>query len=263
MIQFHCPDCNELLQVPDNSVGRKARCPRCQAIHVVTQPAPISIPSPLASESSTPSDRPTSPYGEEYTPAPPTDLTNPYASPGEAKRPDFGKGASNTSGYFPEHLLATRWQRFCGSIVDGLAYLGAGTPGFAGLMIMGASMENGGGGGDAADFIMFAALLLAIGGMLLAVCGNWYFIAQRGQSYGKMVMNTRIVRTVDHELPGFLYGVVLRNWLPVAINQACGVFSLVDACFVFGERRQCLHDLFASTQVIDANVDYRNTPGGG
>jgi uncharacterized RDD family membrane protein YckC len=65
-------------------------------------------------------------------------------------------------------------------------------------------------------------------------------------------------------LPGFLRGVILRIWVPAAINQACNLFSLVDALWIFGDEQRCLHDLIAGTIVIDvkseASLDGERSP---
>src|SRR4030095_14090459 len=48
-IEFRCSQCNQLLRVPDDSAGKAARCPKCQAL--MTVPAsgnpPFAAP-PLA-----------------------------------------------------------------------------------------------------------------------------------------------------------------------------------------------------------------------
>ena len=38
-ITFPCT-CGKTLRVPDNSVGRRAKCPACQAVHIVPAPEP-------------------------------------------------------------------------------------------------------------------------------------------------------------------------------------------------------------------------------
>ena len=85
---------------------------------------------------------------------------------------------------------------------------------------------------------------------------QWVLISTRGQSIGKIVMKTRIV-TISGAAPGFVHGVVLRIILfGILTTPFCACYPLypvapiVDGLFVFGERRQCLHDLLASTLVV-------------
>src|SRR5262249_52126407 len=100
---------------------------------------------------------------------------------------------------------------------------------------------------------------------------QWALIATRGQTLGKMMIKTRIVR-MDGSSVGFVHGVVLRIWvitipswilvglmltgmdprtlLPASV--AIGLIGLLDALFIFGESRRCLHDLIAGTRVIQA-----------
>jgi|GEM_PF-4008294 len=42
MIQFACPSCQSQLQVPQDAIGKVARCPRCQSLHRVPAPPPAS-----------------------------------------------------------------------------------------------------------------------------------------------------------------------------------------------------------------------------
>jgi uncharacterized RDD family membrane protein YckC len=81
-----------------------------------------------------------------------------------------------------------------------------------------------------------------------------------GQSIGKKLTRIRIVRIGSREPVGFLYGVFLREWVLGLIQapSACCIclapipmiVSLVDACWIFGEERRCLHDLIAKTHVV-------------
>ena len=35
---IRCPQCNRRLQVPDNTIGRRARCPACRAKFIIADP---------------------------------------------------------------------------------------------------------------------------------------------------------------------------------------------------------------------------------
>ncbi len=98
---------------------------------------------------------------------------------------------------------------------------------------------------------------------------NWYLIATRGQSLGKLVVGTRIERT-NGSPAGFLHGVVLRQWvlliptqlalvaLYIGANQALVTFVSgllswavgISYLLIFGSERRCGHDYIAGTRVV-------------
>ncbi len=79
---------------------------------------------------------------------------------------------------------------------------------------------------------------------------QWNLIATRGQTLGKMLLFIRIVN-VNGEIPGFLSGVILRNWLRAALSSI-PFFGLIDVLFIFTESRRCIHDYLAGTRVVNA-----------
>ena len=92
--------------------------------------------------------------------------------------------------------------------------------------------------------------LLSILGLLgtLGMAGyQAYLAARNGQTLGKRMMGIRVVRT-DGSPVDLVRILLLRNVVPMAINAACGIFSLVDSLFIFGEDRRCLHDHIADTK---------------
>jgi uncharacterized RDD family membrane protein YckC len=82
----------------------------------------------------------------------------------------------------------------------------------------------------------------------LLVLGQWTLITLRGQTLGKMVAMIRVV-SVSGRLPGFVQGVVLRNWLRNAL-AIIPFFSLIDALLVLTPSGRCLHDYIAGTRVV-------------
>jgi uncharacterized RDD family membrane protein YckC len=140
-----------------------------------------------------------------------------------------------------QHQLASRGKRFLGALVDSLFLMLGAAPGFV-LMI--ATI-------DSNEELSTVALFVMLGGMLIVGIINWVMITNSGQSIAKRMLGMQIVKADTGELPGFLHGVVLRSWVPAAINQACSFFSLIDALWIFGEECRCLHDLIAQTVVID------------
>jgi uncharacterized RDD family membrane protein YckC len=82
---------------------------------------------------------------------------------------------------------------------------------------------------------------------------NWVLISTSGQSVGKKLVGTRIVKFDTGALPGFLYGVVLRIWVMGLISACIGACAVIlDGAIIFGQERRCLHDYIASTKVIVA-----------
>tara|TARA_B000000565_G_scaffold217342_1_gene171184 strand:- start:165 stop:569 length:405 start_codon:yes stop_codon:yes gene_type:complete len=89
--------------------------------------------------------------------------------------------------------------------------------------------------------------------MILLTIVQAVLISKRGQSIGKIALGIRIAHSVDGSNPGFLKGFLIRTFVPQIIYQVplLGfLFLLVDNCFIFSERRQCIHDLMAETVVL-------------
>jgi uncharacterized RDD family membrane protein YckC len=82
-------------------------------------------------------------------------------------------------------------------------------------------------------------------------------LSLRGQSVGKLLVGTRIVRRIDNAPAGFLRAVFLRGTIPLLFAQIPFLnvlFWLVDVCFIFGEERRCVHDYIAGTKVVKASA---------
>jgi uncharacterized RDD family membrane protein YckC len=79
-----------------------------------------------------------------------------------------------------------------------------------------------------------------------------YYLVARGQSLGKRIAKTRVVR-LDGSPPGFLHGVVLRNWLFSAVTFVPGlgtIANLADVAMIFRADRRTVRDHVAGTRVI-------------
>ena len=75
----------------------------------------------------------------------------------------------------------------------------------------------------------------------------------RGQTVGKILTRTRVVRAHDGSHAGFLHGFFLRGFIPRCFRHVpiVGVlFWFVDNCFIFRDDHRCLHDLTAGTKVV-------------
>ena len=161
--------------------------------------------------------------------------------------------------------LASRWQRTLGLLIDSVLSMLPGIP-----IYMNASMQQ---IATAQGRHMWAiytdfGIWGWTGGALSAVLAltTWFLITTRGQSIGKIVVGSRIVR-VDGTSVGFLNGVVLRHWVLVGpalalatlvpggawIMQLFGFLNLINLGMgIFRADRRCLHDFLADTRVIKA-----------
>jgi uncharacterized RDD family membrane protein YckC len=128
----------------------------------------------------------------------------------------------------PPIELASRAARFGAAVVDGLILFGA--------VLFGGIMHP------------FAALV-----GVLAVAGiNLWTLHRHRASLGKCSLGLRIVRADGSEAE--LWRIVLLRWLPVTVIGVIpylGVLTLVDALFIFGSARRCVHDYAADTVVVD------------
>ena len=138
---------------------------------------------------------------------------------------------------------ASRGQRFAGAFVDGLLQSAAMLPGLV-LMIVAGEDD------DAAVLVASGVLFL---GLLAISCYQWYLIATTGQTLAKRWFGMKIVK-MDGTDVDFVSGVVLRSWVTGIINAILGAIlgfgGMIDALFIFGRERRCLHDYIAGTRVI-------------
>lgn len=149
------------------------------------------------------------------------------------------------------HALASRAQRLGGAIIDGFLTS-------AGLLVamVGTNTSSLAEVGEDNPLTMYTST-----GSFGVVAGFWvlgvtalhaYLVTTRGQSVGKIAVNTRIVRANGSKVD-FLHGVLLRNWLlqGLAFVPLVGnLIGLVDAAFIFKKDHRCAHDHIADTVVI-------------
>jgi uncharacterized RDD family membrane protein YckC len=169
-----------------------------------------------------------------------TDL-NPYAAPVETLPDDFAPADGDQP-----YVLATLGQRFSGNLIDALLFV---VPGLLVLMPMRAVNDGPGGGVDQGAVVLMVGLCLACVVLAVTQC---MMIASRGQSIGKRLVRTKIIR-LDGSNPGFVHGVLVRSLigrLPGVIPVVGNLYNLADALFVFRRDRRTLHDLIAGTRVI-------------
>jgi uncharacterized RDD family membrane protein YckC len=165
---------------------------------------------------------------------------NPYAAPLPGADLELWSPAQPAGG------LATLWQRLFGALLD-LVLVAITIP--VAATIVGFMMSR-----MRADEVPSQLLIMGpffgLAGLLGLV--QWTLIARSGQSIGKRVLKTRIVR-LDGSNPGFIHGVLLRSWVPsvVMLVPLLGqIAALIDPLYVFFEDRRSLRDHIANTKVI-------------
>ncbi|MBM3988425.1 MAG: RDD family protein [Planctomycetes bacterium] len=167
------------------------------------------------------------------------DDSNPYRAP-ETSSAVRGEPRSRRH-------LAGRVERLLASILDSLLYI----PAFLWLGLGNAAAfltDNETAVPDDRGAIGLSLFLLSA---LFVFAVQMFLLATRGWTLGKRVLKLRI-ESVHGGSVGFMQLVVLRTLLPAAFGFCCGLFSLIDALFIFGEERRCLHDLLAGTVVVNA-----------
>ena len=171
---------------------------------------------------------------------------NPYAPP-QAELRDAPAGPP-TKG-----TLATRTLRLAGAFVDSAASAVFVVPilGFTGY-------------GTAAISGELSYGTISLGGFVLFTAMHGYLLATRGQTIGKWLVGTRIVRADNDEVPtlartlGLRYGTLAIGptatfsvlVLNPVISYALIVVALMDIALIFRRDRRCLHDLIAGTKVV-------------
>jgi uncharacterized RDD family membrane protein YckC len=151
---------------------------------------------------------------------------------------------------------ATRMSRLGGSMLDGLLFGVALVPAIVIGVTQGA-LAGASQGKEVSPLWWVGASplqILSIIAWIALIAYQAYLVTKTGQSIGKRVARTRIVR-VDGGPAGFVKGVLLRGWLfgVFSMVPAVGRFiGLADALFIFGGERRCLHDRLAGTRVVVA-----------
>lgn len=239
-IEFNCNQCGKHLRTPDETAGKKAKCPECGAI----TPIPLAAAFAPLAEFAEALPQARAPW-RPATAAPdgdPFDF-NPYQSPTTTTAVPLGYAPVET------HRLASRGTRFIGRLVDSLIYGVAVIPGFVIAIVFAHDRPRQQGGGD--DFVSAMGILLIVGGLLAVVIINCVMIMQSGQSIAKKMFGMRIER-LDGSPPGFVYGVLLRSWLPWFIGVFFGaLWAFADSVAIFSRERRCIHDHLAGTRVVD------------
>lgn len=190
------------------------------------------------------------------------DAHNPYAAPAE---PPGAHPAASRQAPLP---LAPRLARFGGAVIDALfswgIHLAALTA--VGFLVRKTALLSAGwvSRHRTIDLLAFA------GASVIIFCIQGILIARRGQSLGKLVTRTRIVRTdgtptdilrglLVRSLPVSLFSVAIllaelspyyRSALHPPVPPILTLLCTLDVLLIFGPTRRCGHDFLADTLVV-------------
>jgi uncharacterized RDD family membrane protein YckC len=168
-------------------------------------------------------------------------MTNPYAPPRAIVRdiPDPSAHAAP----------ADRGTRLGAAILDSIIFMGmVYMPVMLGAMVGGATAAATGTGG--ANPMMAAGGAAAVIGFAVWCWFTVKYMGRNGQSIAKKLLNIKVVRTDGS--PASLGRLI---WLRNVLNGLISIvplYGIIDALFIFGESRQCLHDRIAGTVVLKA-----------
>ena len=162
---------------------------------------------------------------------------NPYAPPG-----------ANVSDVLVDDELehASRGIRFGAAILDAFLIMCAI---YVPIILVGI-FGYGDVGSDSAVWAILMGWLFILISLTIYLGITLYFVARDGQTLAKKWLGIKVVRG-DGSKASFGRILVLRNLISWLLGLT-GVYPLVDAMFIFGDQRQCLHDKMADTIVVVA-----------
>jgi uncharacterized RDD family membrane protein YckC len=113
---------------------------------------------------------------------------------------------------------------------------------------------------------MLTAILAAIASttFITAIATIWWLtlavvqiglLGFRGQTIGKLLTKIAIVNNVTKDHPGYLHAAVIRQaplvLLMTFVPPVGFFYFVVDCLLVFSQRRRCIHDYLAGTEVVN------------
>lgn len=156
-----------------------------------------------------------------------------------------------------ENELAGRGTRFAAKVVDEFISILCVLPGCSmlGFSFVRNVITSGGNVDlDPESFArMFFGMAVLVIGLLAISIVQIVLLSMRGQTIAKIIFGIRIVGVRDNQKAGFLRAWFLRSFVPGVITMIPTIgfiFSLIDACFIFGAHRRCVHDYIAGTKVV-------------
>ena len=143
--------------------------------------------------------------------------------------------------------LASRWKRLAGALIDVLIGMVLSLPI---MMVTGVFSDR----MQGQQMTIGQRISYLVLGLACFIIVHGYLLAKHGQTVGKRLVGTRIVRNTDESLLTLGHLILLRYLLIQAITQvpiAGGIFVLLDCLLIFRKDKRCIHDLIAGTKVIN------------
>jgi uncharacterized RDD family membrane protein YckC len=168
-------------------------------------------------------------------------MTNPYAPPRAAVLDIADPHASA--------LPADRGTRLGATMLDGIIFTVMVYAPITIAAVAGGAAGSATGGG-AARAILVVFVLLTLAGFIAWCWLTIKYVKRNGQSIAKKLLAVKVVRT-----DGSAVSLGRLFWLRNIVNGLISIvplYGIVDALFIFGESRQCLHDKLADTVVVKA-----------
>jgi uncharacterized RDD family membrane protein YckC len=162
-----------------------------------------------------------------------------------ASKPKVRKNGRNIDSEFQE--LASRWHRLGGALLDVLIMMIITVPVMMATGIFSQISQG-------RQMSIAQGVFFLIFGFVVFLILHGYLLSKHGQTIGKRVMGTRIVDLNGEIVPlakvfllrYFVIGVIAQ--IPIIGN----LLGLVNALFIFGKNKRCIHDLIAGTKVVNA-----------
>lgn len=107
---------------------------------------------------------------------------------------------------------------------------------------------------DPASLLLGMTGLISIVGFIALAAITIVFVKRNGQTIGKKLVGIKVVRSdgTRASLGRIFWLRNIVNAIPAAIPFVGSVYQLVDHIFIFGDKRQCIHDKIADTIVVNA-----------
>lgn len=169
-------------------------------------------------------------------------MTNPYAPPRATVLDIADPNASA--------VPADRGTRLVATILDGIVIAAMVYVPFVVAAMVGGAIGR---ATDAGNVVVPLTLAFGALGLVGFIAWCWLtvkYVRSNGQTIGKKILGIKVVRTDGSPISlGRIF------WLRNVVNGLISIiplYGLIDALFIFGEPRQCVHDKIADTFVVKA-----------
>lgn len=173
-------------------------------------------------------------------------MTNPYAPPRATVLDIADPNASVVPADRGTRLVATILDGIVIAVMVYMPFMIA----FIFATAIGAAGANGLRVRDGVGPLFFAVSSLGFVGFIAWCWLTIKYVRSNGQTIGKKILGIKVVRTDGSPISlGRIF------WLRNVVNGLISIiplYGIIDALFIFGESRQCVHDKIADTFVVKA-----------